>query len=193
MAAPLHRCRAGGFGGRPVTATRWPFGTDADRDDPLTALRVPAVSSFNPMWRYIAAYVKPESETGAHWGSTERPTDAEAAMLASFIQEYLHHWFNAGHIRKLAERDLDVDTGVTTLFVKYGADDWGYRLDTWQHGPLFVPPRPSYRVRFPDEACGSPLSLVQVMDRRHTICDGEPMQHWLDWKAAHPVVFGGAA
>lgn len=172
-----------------MTVTRWPFGTDADRDDPLTALRVPAVESFSPQWRYIAAYVKPQSETGAHWGSTERPTDAEALQLASFIQEYLQNWFNAGYIQKLANRDLDVDSQAnTTLFVKYGPDDWGYRLDSWTRGHLFVPPRPSYRERFPDEACGGLLSLVQVMDRRHTIAD-EPMQHWVEWKAAHPEVF----
>lgn len=172
-----------------TAADPWPFGTDADRDDPLTALRVPAVESFNPMWKYVAAYVRPESETGAHWGSAERPTDAEAAMLASFIREYLQHWFHDGHIRRLGERLLDVDTGVTTLFVKYGPDDWGYRLDTWQYGPLYVPPRPSYREKYPAEAYGGPLTLEQVMDRRHTIGDGEPMRHWVDWKAQHPEVF----
>ena len=35
----------------------WPFGTEAKRDDPLTALRIPVVSSFNPEWRYVAAYL----------------------------------------------------------------------------------------------------------------------------------------
>jgi hypothetical protein len=33
-----------------------------------------------------------------------------------------------------------------------------------------------------------PMTLVQVMDRIHTIGD-EPMKHWVDWKAAHPEVF----
>jgi hypothetical protein len=168
-----------------VTATAaWPFGTDADRDDPLTLLRVPTVWTFNPMWRYVAAYIKPHTENPYHWGSTERPTDAEAAMLASFIQEYLQHWFRDSYIRKLAERPLDVDSGCnTTLFVKYGPDDWGYRLASWDRGPLFVPQAPQVKDR------GEPMSLERVMDRRHTIADDKPMQHWLDWKAQHPEVF----
>lgn len=169
----------------PTATKAWPFGDDADRDDPLTKLRVPAVWSFNPMWKYVAAYIKPApDENPYHWGSNARPTDAEAAMLASFIQEYLHHWFRDSYIARLAERPLDVDGGCKTqVFVKYGEDDWGYRVVTWEYGPLFVPESPGFK----DRKIG-PLSLVQVMDRRHTIGD-EPMKHWLDWKAAYPDVF----
>lgn len=177
-----------------MTATTWPFGTDADEHDPLTALRIPVVGSFNPMWKYVAAYLDtvedgPDYLKGPPFGSLSRPTDAEAAMLASFIEEYIKHWFNDGYQAKLARRALDVDGGCKTIvFIKYGEDDWGYRVTTWEYGHTFVPPPPSFREKYPDEACGGPLSLVQAMDRKHTIGD-EPMPHWSDWKAAHPEVF----
>lgn len=169
-----------------MPATDWPY--DADRDDPLTALRIPVVTSFNPRWYYIAALMA--VDTGPYsWGSAERPTDVEATQLASFIQEYIHHWYNERYKRKLAERPLDVDGGCnTTVFVKYGPDDWGYRMVSWQYGPLFVPGAPKQRASHPDEHPVGPLNLEQVMDRRHTIGD-KPMDHWTQWKADHPDVF----
>ncbi|MEU1443100.1 hypothetical protein [Streptomyces mirabilis] len=177
-----------------MTTTAWPFGTDADEKDPLTAMRIPVVGSFNPMWKYVAAYLNtagdgPDYLQGPPFASNERPTDAEAQMIASFIQAYIQHWFRESYQAKLARRLLDVDSGCKTIvFIKYGPDDWGYRVTEWQYGHTFVPPPPSYRERRPDEDCGGPLTLEQVMDRKHTIVD-EPMQHWLDWKAAHPEVF----
>lgn len=168
----------------------WPFGDDADRDDPLTKLRIPVVGSFNPGWRYIAAFLKPVTDgpdylKGPPFASNERPTEAEARMLSSFIREYIRHWFRESYQSKLAERPLDVDSGCnTTVFIKYAEDDWGYRQRSWTYGPTFVPQPPS----FPDRNPG-PLTLEQVMDRCHTVDDG-PMQHWLDWKTAHPEVFG---
>lgn len=178
-----------------MTTTTWPFGTDADENDPLTKLRIPVVTSFNPGWHYVAAYLKPVVDgpdylKGPPFGSNERPTDAEAQMLASFLLEHRHYWFgNQGYARKMDQRPLDIDSGWnTTVFIKYGADDWGYRRCSWTYGPTFVPPPPSYRERYPEETGGGPLALERVMDRRHTICD-EPMEHWLDWKAAHPDVF----
>ncbi|MFJ4624239.1 hypothetical protein [Streptomyces sp. NPDC088812] len=174
----------------------WPFGTDADRDDPLTELRVPAVNSFNPGWHYVAAYLKPVTDgpdylKGPPFGSNERPTDREAQMLASFLLEHRRYWFrNQGYARKMDRRPLDVDSGWnTTVFIKYGPDDWGYRRCSWMYGHTFVPPGPSYRERYPDESCGGPLSLEQVMDRAHTLGSDEPMDHWVKWKADHPDVF----
>ncbi|MYV77733.1 hypothetical protein GT352_27945 [Streptomyces sp. SID1046] len=168
-----------------MNTTTWPFDTDADEHDPLTALRIPVVGSFNPRWSYIAAYLKPQSDHSYTFGSADRPTDSEAKMIASYIEEYIQHWFNERYQRKLAERPLDVDGGCnTTVFIKYGPGDWAYRRCSWQYGPLFVPEPPS----FADRTVG-PLTLLQVMDRNHTIAD-EPLQHWVDWKAAHPEVFG---
>lgn len=164
--------------------TAWPFGTDAKQDDPLTALRIPVVDSFNPGWKYIAAYIDVDTSRYS-WGSKERPTDAEAAMIASFIEEYKNYFFNDWYKGKLLERPLDVDSGCnTTVFIKYANDDWGFRRCSWIYGPTYVPMGPNH----PDRGAPAPLTLEQVMDRSHTIGDG-PMQHWLDWKAAHPDIF----
>ena len=140
----------------PETA-HWPFGTDAAQDDPLTALRIPVVASFNPMWKYVAAYIDVDRSKYS-WGSQERP--------------------------------LDVDSGCnTTIFVKYGVDDWGYRRCSWEYGPIYVPVGPKLRGgKYDEDKQPGPLTLVQVMDRCHTVCD-EPMQHWLQWKTDHPEVF----
>ncbi|WP_329047068.1 hypothetical protein [Streptomyces sp. NBC_01422] len=172
-----------------MTSDAWPFGTDAKQDDPLTKLRIPVVTSFNPEWKYVATFIDVDTSRYS-WGSGERPTDAEAVMLASFIEEYKHHWFRESYHRKLAQRPLDVDSGCnTTIFIKYGTDDWGYRMCSWQYGPMYVPVSPKQRGGERDyDKCPGPLTLEQVMDRRHTIGDG-PMKHWLDWKAQHPEVF----
>jgi len=176
-----------------VTATKaWPFGTDAIQDDPLTALRIPVVTSFNPAWRYVAAYLGTSADTGntfdPPWpfASAERPTDAEAQMLVSFLLEHRNYWFgNEGYARKMDQRPLDIDSGWnTTVFIKYGVDDWGYRRCSWIYGPTFVPGPAGSPSR---EATGQ-LSLEQVMDRVHTITD-KPMTNWLQWKADHPEIF----
>ncbi|MET7792129.1 hypothetical protein ABZS93_37230, partial [Streptomyces sp900116325] len=117
-----------------MTSKDWPFGTDAKQDDPLTELRIPVVTSFKPSWCYVAAYLGTSADTGntfdPPWpfASTERPTDAEAQMLASYLQEHRHYWFgNEGYARKMDQRPLDIDSGWnTTVFIKYGVDDWGY-------------------------------------------------------------------
>ena len=173
-----------------TAVTDWPFGTDAIQDDPLTELRIPVVTSFNPSWHYVAAYLGTNEDTGQDWNppwpfaSAERPTDAEAQMLVSFLQEHRHYWFgNQGYARKMDQRPLDVDSGWnTTVFIKYGADDWGYRRCSWIYGPTFVPEPPSFKDR------RGPLSLEQVMDRVHSWGD-EPSPRWQQWKAAHPEVF----
>ncbi|MFG3136114.1 hypothetical protein ACGFZA_07810 [Streptomyces sp. NPDC048211] len=169
--------------------TAWPFDTDAKRNDPLTVLRIPVVTSFKPRWKYIAAYIDVDTSKYS-WGSTERPTDAEAEMIGSFIEEYKHHWFRESYHRKLAERPLDVDSGCnTTIFIKYGPDDWGYRRCSWEHGPLFVPSGPTLRGTKHEYAKNAgPLSLEQVMDLCHTVSE-EPMPHWLKWKADHSEIF----
>ena len=176
-----------------MTTIAWPFETDADRDDPLTALRIPVVGSFRPRWKYVAAYLKPASKTEDtySWCSAERPTDTEAAMLASFIREYITHYFHEGYQARLAERALDVDSGcVTTVFIKYGEGDWGYRKDTWQYGPTFVPEPPHMRERYPNEKPVGPLTLGQVMDRIHHMDTDYPSKRWAEWKASHADVFG---
>ncbi|MET8985878.1 hypothetical protein ABZW49_10555 [Nonomuraea wenchangensis] len=161
-----------------TTDTDWPY--DADQHDPLTKLRIP-VTSFAPRWRYTACFDR-ESEV--------RPTDREAQQLASFIEEYREYFFNETYKAKLSERPFDTDA-VTRVFHKWADDDWSYRTVTWEYGPFWVPVFPRLRGTNLDDRPDweGPMTLVQVMDRIHTIGD-EPMKHWLDWKAAHPEVFG---
>ncbi|MGW7359445.1 hypothetical protein ACWGI0_23135 [Streptomyces sp. NPDC054802] len=154
----------------------WPYGTDADEHDPLTALRVP-VTSWSPSRRYIAAFDR---------DSEERPTAAEAGMLASFIQEYKSYHFNDWYQAKLLKEPLDVDA-VTRVFHKWGPNDWSYRLATWRHGPLWAPPGPGLRAA--NYSHRPPYALERVMDRIHSAGDNQPLQHWLDWKAQHPALF----
>lgn len=158
----------------------WPFGTDADRNDPLTAVRI-AVTGTHPGWSYLVAFNR---------DSPERPTDAEAAMLASYLEEYKHRWYGDNWYRaKLAQRALDVDAGANgTIFRKYAPDDWGYRRRTWRQGPLFVPQSPRLREMYPGEAPLGPLSLIQLMDYVHSHSE-EVSPRWLKWKADHPEVF----
>ncbi|MET8080024.1 hypothetical protein [Streptomyces sp. NPDC005303] len=159
--------------------TTWPFGADADRDDPLVDLRI-AVTGSHPMWRYLVAFDRE---------SPVRPTGAEAAMLASYLDEYKAYWYNPSYLGKLAGRPLDVDGGANgVIFRKYADGDWGYRRQSWTMGPLYVPQSPRLREIYSSEAFG-PYTLEQVMDHAHTIADDKPIKRWLDWKASHPDVF----
>jgi hypothetical protein len=164
-----------------VTArTDWPY--DADRDDPLTALRIPVTCSW-PEWSYIASFDR---------DSDARPTDAEAAVISSFIAEYIGRWYNDTLKARLAKRPFDIDGGANgTIFRKYGEGDWGYRKASWRVGPLFLPSSPLLREKYPDENPLGPHTLVQVIDREYTMGDDGPREHWVQWKADHPDVFGG--
>lgn len=159
----------------------WPF--DADRDDPLTGRRI-AVTGSHPGWFYLVCF---DGE------SAERPTDHEVDLLVSFLDEYKTRWYGDGPYRKAMERrPFDVDGGAnTTIFHKYGPGDWGYRRQSWQFGPMFVPQHPRIRHSHPwKNAPIGPLALVALMDFIHTIGnDSQPMRHWQEWKAAHPDVF----
>ena len=148
-----------------TTGTEWPY--DAPRDDPLTALRIP-VTSLNPGWIYLVSL----SNEG------ERPTDDEAAALACYIDYQRNHWFNEAYKRKLLERPFDIDGGHnTTIFHKYGTDDWGHRKRTWTMGPYIWP---AYNRT-------ETLTLIQLMDHLHTFTD-HLYKPWAEWKADHPAV-----
>lgn len=160
----------------------WPF--DADRDDPLTAHRI-AVTCSHPGWRYLVAFDR-ESEA--------RPTDAEAAMLVSYLDEYKNHWYGeSSYRRRMERRPLDVDGGANgVVFHKWGEDDWGYRRQSYERGYLFTVVWPAQRASVePDHGWRGPFTLLELMDRMHTMGNDGPMAHWVEWKAAHPEVFGG--
>ncbi|MFD7661300.1 hypothetical protein [Streptomyces sp. NPDC059788] len=165
-------------------ATSWPFGTDADEHDPLTALRIP-VTGTSPAWRYIAAFDR-ESEA--------RPTDTEAQMLASYIEHYKVQFFGADswYKRKLEQRPLDVDA-VTRIFHKWAEGDWSYRVVTWQYGPYWAPVAPPLRGGARDAIRLGAMTLDQVMDDDHQMHTKYPSKSWAEWKTAHPEIFGGAA
>lgn len=155
-----------------ATETAWPFGADADRDDPLTALRIP-VTTTHSHWVYLAGFDR-ESEV--------RPTDAEAWQLASFIG-YQRDWFNATWQNKLLSRPLDADRGHnTTIFHKWATDDWGYNKRTWTMGLRIWPGLPGRREH-------GPFTLVGLIDHIYDWGDGGISPRWLAWKAAHPEVF----
>lgn len=154
----------------------WPFGDDADRNDPLTALRI-AVASPYAEWCYLVTFDR---------DSAVRPTDREARMLASYLDEYKARWYTGSWLAKMASRPIDVDdaaNGVT--FHKYAEGDWGYRRRSWEIGPRFVPQPP----QFADRSLG-PLTLEQVMDRTHTLGEERASKRWLDWKAGQPKIWG---
>lgn len=158
----------------------WPFGTDADRDDPLTSLRIP-VTGTHPGFTYTACFDR-DSEV--------RPTDAEARMIASFIEEYQERWFGNGRWRKVQQaKPFDMDCYTTTVFHKWADDDWSYRCVTWTSGPLWVPVFPRQRGSEFDPHRTGALTLEQVMDRVHDHGGAFPATHWLEWKATHPEVF----
>lgn len=159
----------------------WPF-QDCTQDDPLVAMRI-AVTSSHPSWAYLVAF---DSE------SPERPTDAEAAMLRSFLDSYKDHWYNPSFRASLDRYPLDVDGGANgVVFHKHGIDDWGYRRHSWRSGAVFMPEWPNWRAsqRARGVDVPGPFTLRRLMDHIYTYVDDKPIQHWADWTAEHPDVF----
>ena len=160
----------------------WPY--DADRDDPLTALRIP-VTGTHPGFTYTACFDR---------DSAVRPTDAEARMIASFIQQYQEYWFGDGRWRKVQQaKPFDMDCYTTSIFHKWADNDWSYRCCTWVRGPFWVPLHPGLRATDHNLAKVGPLTLEQVMDRIHHFGTKYPDRHWAEWKTAHPDVFPSPA
>lgn len=153
----------------------WPY--DAKRDDPLTALRIPVVSSPYPSWKYEVALVISEGDL---WPGM-RPTDAEVRQIAAYIG-YRMEWYNEGWRAKMRKRPLDTDSGTNTVtLLKRAEGDWCYRRMTFQHGPW---PFFDMEQRF---------TLEQLLDHIHLYGDDKPSPKWLAWKAAHPEAFPAAA
>lgn len=181
-----------------MTATKaWPFGTDAIQDDPLTALRIPVVTSFKPMWNYTGAYLGTSADTGntfdPPWpfASTERPTEHEVQQLLSFIAYHRHYWstVHGYDMTRLDRRPLDVDCNSAVVFIKYGPDDWAYSRSSWTYGHTFVPSPPTSRGTDYAHPVTGPLRLDQVMDLIHHVGTKYPDEVWLQWKANHPEIF----
>lgn len=161
-------------------AEEWRY--DAAKDDPLTALRVPVVTSIYPNWFYLVSLCVGEGEY-ALWRGL-RPNDDEVKLLQSELA-YELDWYNASYVARMAERPFDIDGGFNSLtFIKRDEGDWAYRRRTWSIGPAL---RPSL---YDGEA---KLDLVGVLDLVHSHGSKDYMPtRWLDWKAARPELFGGA-
>lgn len=161
----------------------WPFDADADRDDPLTALRI-AVTGSHPTWSYLVAF---DRESAA------RPTETETTMLVAYLDEYKDRWYgDNGFRRRMEERALDVDGGANgVVFHKFDTDDWGYRRRSFTQGWLWSVLWPGVRDNneYQGHELRGPFSLEQLMDRLHSIASDEPSARWLEWKAARPEVF----
>lgn len=150
---------------------------DADEHDPLTTLRIPVVSSWCPRWRYeVALCIDPT------WADPPlRPTDAEAAMIAAYI-DYRREWYNDGWRAKMLREPLDTDSGANTVvLLKVGDDAWCYRRESWQSGPPWVP------ATYGDGK--STLSLAALLDRINEVGDGRVFYRWAEFKAARPDVW----
>jgi hypothetical protein len=160
----------------------WPFGDDADEHDPLTMLRI-AVTSSHPRYGYHVAFDR---------DSEQRPTDDEAAMLASYLDLRLT-WYNAGYRQRMARRPLDTDSGANTvIFHKWGAGDWGYRRASYTHGLMWTVGGPGLRNNPPLGLTGpaaQPHTLLALLDRIKQLGTDEPDAGWEAWKAARPDIF----
>jgi hypothetical protein len=156
--------------------TRWKW--DVDPKDPLVALRVP-VTSADPVFDYIAVFDKE---------SPHRPTNAEARLISSFIEEFKAYCFTEGGVADSLKDPFDTYLGSQPVVLhKYSINDWGYRRRHWQIGSKFTPPSPRVSRR----AFG-PLSLLGVLDLvQSSDCAHE--QHWQQWKMDRPEVFGHAS
>lgn len=164
-----------------TAVTDWPYAEDGVKpDDPLNALRIPVITTSHPRWCYLVAF-----DQDAIQPDGNRPTDAEAAMLASFRDEYIQYWYNATWIAKMAARPFDIDGGYNGLvFRKWGDADWGYRRSTWDRGPLFWPGPAWYRERYGTKVHG----LAELLDHINGYGD-ELNPRWEAWKTAHPDIW----
>ncbi len=151
--------------------TDWPC--DADRDDPLAALRIPVTSAW-PDWPYLTAFDRK---------SAARPDDAEAEMIASYIGYQRQRWFSDRQQRRMLERPLDTHTGrdLSTLVLhKRGPGQWAFRRHSWTTGPIFWP------VPGSREALCMPL--VAILDHIEADPGGGVLEHWRSWKSAYQEI-----
>lgn len=165
-----------------VPAAPWPYGGDADEHDPLTALRI-AVTDSHPRCRYHVAFDR---------DSEARPTDEEAAMLASYLDLRLT-WYNTSYRQRMAARPLDTDGSINTvIFHKWGRDDWGYRRASFTGGLMWTVAGPCRREHNTLGLTGrdvQPHSLIMLLDRIRQHGSDEPNAEWEAWKAARPNIF----
>lgn len=150
--------------------TEWLY--DAKKDDPLTAYRIAAIPGSVGEYPYIVAF---------DTTSPERPTEREARLLQSFLQEYVSYWYSDSWKARMAQEPFDIDgTANGIVFYKRGENDWAYRRNFWTSGPLYWPSV--------TDSVG-PLLLSSLLDHIHRHGDSTLSPRWLKWKAEHPDLF----
>lgn len=127
------------------------------------------VASFKPSRCWIASLD----------AASAAVTARELAQVRAFIA-YLCSRYSEPTRGRLLGQPLPAYGGhVTVTLLKRGAGRWAYRRWTWRSGPDYVP-----------EPHEPGMDLVSVLDRSQTF-GGDIASAWLEWKAAHPGVFGG--
>jgi hypothetical protein len=144
-------------------------------EEALAALRIAVTDApwpHNDQSRYVAVVaILPE---GNLWVPGLPPTEAEAAMIASFIAYKLSaHLYPHQVTAMRAERLFDTWHASPYVLCNRGKDGWMYNRPTWRTGPLFAP------YEKPE-----PLTLAGLLDLIEHDSD-----RWATWKAERPEVF----
>lgn len=150
---------------------------DADTTHPCAQRwRIPRVTSPYPRWKYEVALCVPDPADPSNlWGVIE-PTDAEAAIIGSFI-DCRRAWYSEQYQRRMLEQVFDVDSGTNTVVLAKTEQGWKYRRMTHQDGLWPHWNDPERQAEFPP----SPAGLDALID--HLAWGGL----WSTWKAEHPM------
>lgn len=147
--------------------------------------RVPVVTSL-PMWMYEAALLVPTHAEGGtpdpdafRLRETVWPTDAEAAVIGSYI-DYRMTYYREGYHRR--ERALDVDDSTNTVTFTKTDRGWVYSRLTY---------RGSFYPRYDQpQFSGDKAGLIALITSLHMFGSGtdvyEPFAAWMD---KHPDVW----
>lgn len=110
-------------------AMAWPY-HDVERDDPLTALRIP-VTGRRPRHGFIAA-VHGVPDPVLDTDPLLRPSEIEAAQIASYINYMRGRVYREGWAQRMLAEPLDADPGQVTLVLhKYGPTTGAIAARPW--------------------------------------------------------------
>lgn len=155
----------------------WPY-DDALPDHPWTeTYRLAVLGNWYPRHMFVVAVVVPTDENA--YFKLMMPTDAEAAVLASYQMYRLYQEFPEHHIQELSRRAPLYVTNIlnTTIFVKYEDGTWGYTMYNWSQAPRPLPGGPT---KF--------TSLTSLIDHIEHLRN----HRWQQWMRDHLDVFARA-
>jgi hypothetical protein len=144
----------------------------------LDKLRIPVVSSPFPGHPYIVVVmICGEDDL---WGPALKPTDAEAAQIASFT-DFQREYYGSG---KPQEGPFDLWNRSSIVLCNLGegtelrkGSGWKYNRPHWRSGPLWAP----YEI--------SGLTLEDLLSHYETNGGVTTASDWTAWKANHPEAF----